>query len=539
LKIIADRLTCYFKNKFKFTEAEIGKGGESMSNLSFIPPATAKSVQDLQHTSSFEKKTESGPSIFEQFLQKADKKQFKTNFFMEKQDQSRPVEKKSKLELKKDEFKTADQSYGDKLESRSKPETAVDGRANNASQPQSEKEKVTAETEDNQDQEVETSVDGNQDQLAELLAHLAQAEAAIRGETQPETVQMAELAEAMADPELVEAIQGTAASSGEANGASIVNVAGINQIASKTGANDENIKLNLEGLTEVKTGGMEQLSQIIHQASENSPQSEGDFLANQGNSDGKDEIPESGKVSVNANLQVEDQTFSKATLTEKSLSQKEEGNPQFDGNQILAQHDQSSAKSGKVNLAVIQTRLAVNDTPEAKTDTPLLNAVATQPSFGTVSQTQVSGSETVNATNREELFSQIVEHAKVVVNNGDSEMEINLKPEHLGKLQLKVTIENDVVTAKFFAESQQVKEIIESNLNQLKQNLQENGMQVDTIMVSVGNHQGNEGFDQAAYNQEQFNNSGGRVAGINDDAVLETQESTPPAQSDTLIDLIA
>lgn len=514
-----------------------------MSNLSFIPPATAKSSQDLQHTSLFEKKTEFGPSSFEQYLQKADKNQFETKSFPERAEQSRPVEKNAKPERKKDQFKTEDQPYSDKLESQSK--TAADGGTKEASQSQiqdTRQEKVA--TKDEQGQKGEAITDGNQDQLAELLAHLAQAEAVIRGETQPETVQMVELAEAMADPELIESIQEAAVTSGS-NGeaklseAAIVNAGETNQASSKIEANAENIKANLETLTEGKTIGAEQFGQIIREASQDSSRSDGDSLANQGNSDGKGEISESGRVSVKTNLEVEDQTFSKLAFTESALSQKTETDAQLSGNRVLAQYHQSSAKTGKVNLAVIQTQLAVNDTPEVKAETPVLNTVVTQPSFGNVSQTQASGSEGVKSANREELFSQIVEHAKVVVNNGGSEMEINLKPEHLGKLQLKVTIENDVVTAKFFAESQQVKEIIESNLNQLKRNLQENGMQVDTIMVSVGNYQGNEGFDQAAYNREQFHNSESKFAGINDDAELEAQESTLPAQSDTLIDLIA
>lgn len=513
-----------------------------MTNLAFIPPATAKSTQDPQHTSSFEKKTEFGPGSFEQYLQNAEKKQSEIKSFQEKAEQSRPVKHQAKPEPKKDKFKTGEQPYSDKLESQSKPdrETAANVGTKEAPKSQTQntgREKVA--TKDEKGQKGEAMTDGEKDQLSALLAHFAQAEAVIRGETQPEAVQIAEVAEAMADPEMVEAVQGTVAFSGEANQASIVNVAGVSQVASKTEANVENIKSNLEGLTEVKTDGLEQFGQIFHQVSENSSQPDEDFLANQGNSNGKGEISESGKVSVKADLEAEDQIINKLAFTEDSLSQKTEAGIQADGNRVLARYDQSSAKTGKVNLAVIQTQLAVDDGPEVKDGTPVVNAVAAQPSFGNASQTQVSVSEGVNPVNREELFSQIVEHAKVVVNNGGSEMEINLKPEHLGKLQLKVTIENDVVTAKFFAESQQVKEIIESNLSQLKRNLQENGMQVDMIMVSVGNQQSNEGFDQAAYNRKQFHNSGGKIAGINDDAVFETQQSAPSVQRDTLIDLIA
>jgi flagellar hook-length control protein FliK len=126
-----------------------------------------------------------------------------------------------------------------------------------------------------------------------------------------------------------------------------------------------------------------------------------------------------------------------------------------------------------------------------------------------------------------------------MVNGGGSEMEISLKPEHLGKLQLKVTIENEIVTAKFITESQQVKEVIESNLGQLKRDLQANGMQVDTILVSVGYQQGNEGFEQASYNGERSDNFSGTGNIVADEGVLETEHPVPDLKGDRVIDLIA
>lgn len=525
-----------------------------MSNLSFIPPATAsKPAQDVQPPL-FSEKKEYGASSFEQFLESASKDQFKAEPSREKPERSRPAENNAKPEPKRDEFKTADRPYSDKLESRSKAdqEAAADGGAKEVSRPQAEntgQEKVAVEAEGDQDQKGETLVDGNQYHLSALLAHLAGTEAVIRGETQPETVQMAELAEATADPELVEAIQetGVAIESGEVkltemgSEIPIVNAMDRKQVSPDSGLNTENVKVNTEAPNGNKTVDLGDLSQIIPQASGNNSRSEGESLSKGGQNDGKGQVFEPVKVfqNIKVDAESENQAVNKLNFAEDTLAKKIETSAQLLGNRVLARYDQSSAKTGKVNLAVIQTQLAVNEAPKVKSETPVLNVVASQPSFGNATQIQTSGSEGVNSINREELFSQIVEHAKVVVNNGGGEMEISLKPEHLGKLQLKVTVENEVVTAKFIAESQQVKEIIESNLGQLKQNLRENGIQVDSIMVSVGNYQGGENFGQAAYNRERFNNFEGVAGAINDDSVLETGEPAPMARRDTLIDLIA
>ncbi len=83
------------------------------------------------------------------------------------------------------------------------------------------------------------------------------------------------------------------------------------------------------------------------------------------------------------------------------------------------------------------------------------------------------------------LTKQVNDNIKVFVTEGHSEIEIKLEPESLGKLSLKVVTEQGMMVAKFEAESQKVKEIIESNMNTLKRNLEEQGVKVQSLDVSV------------------------------------------------------
>lgn len=85
-----------------------------------------------------------------------------------------------------------------------------------------------------------------------------------------------------------------------------------------------------------------------------------------------------------------------------------------------------------------------------------------------------------------ELLNQVVEQAKVVIGQDKTEMVIHLKPDHLGKLELKVVTEQGIVAAKFVAENQQVKEIIETNMQQLKDSLQKQGINIEGVSVQVG-----------------------------------------------------
>lgn len=87
---------------------------------------------------------------------------------------------------------------------------------------------------------------------------------------------------------------------------------------------------------------------------------------------------------------------------------------------------------------------------------------------------------------RIEIFTQVVEKAKVLLSGDKSEMVIDLKPDHLGKLALKIATERGTVVAKFIAENEQVKAALESNMNLLKESLEKQGFSVQEFSVFVG-----------------------------------------------------
>jgi len=93
----------------------------------------------------------------------------------------------------------------------------------------------------------------------------------------------------------------------------------------------------------------------------------------------------------------------------------------------------------------------------------------------------------IPVTNKE-IVEQVVEKAKVVLSGDKSEMVIDLKPEHLGKLELKIVTERGMVVAKFVAENEQVKAALESNMNMLKESLEKQGFLVEGFSVTVGDN---------------------------------------------------
>lgn len=86
------------------------------------------------------------------------------------------------------------------------------------------------------------------------------------------------------------------------------------------------------------------------------------------------------------------------------------------------------------------------------------------------------------------IVNQVSENLNTAIKSGATEIRIQLRPESLGEVQLKIKVEGDVVTARIQVESQQVKHIVESNLQNLKDSLSQQHLQAGSLEVSVGDH---------------------------------------------------
>ncbi|MGM0370142.1 MAG: flagellar hook-length control protein FliK [Bacillota bacterium] len=67
---------------------------------------------------------------------------------------------------------------------------------------------------------------------------------------------------------------------------------------------------------------------------------------------------------------------------------------------------------------------------------------------------------------------------------------MQLEPEFLGKMQIKIGVEDGSVTAKILAESNQIKDLLSGDLAKLKSNLEQKGIEIDQFDVSVGYQEG-------------------------------------------------
>lgn len=112
-----------------------------------------------------------------------------------------------------------------------------------------------------------------------------------------------------------------------------------------------------------------------------------------------------------------------------------------------------------------------------------------------------------------DVINQIVEQIKIQVTQETNSIELQLYPEHLGKIQIHVVSKEGVMTARIVAETEAAKQAIESGLSNLKEALQNQNLKVDAVEVMVSttgfehNQDSNQAFDdkQTSSNRRKIN----------------------------------
>lgn len=109
-------------------------------------------------------------------------------------------------------------------------------------------------------------------------------------------------------------------------------------------------------------------------------------------------------------------------------------------------------------------------------------------------------------TTEQSVVNQLTEKIHHIASSGDTEIRIQLRPESLGDVKLAIRMEGDIVVARIQVENQQVKQIVENNLQSLKDALAEQNLQAGSFDVNVGQGWGRqpEQFSQTWKNQGNF-----------------------------------
>lgn len=88
----------------------------------------------------------------------------------------------------------------------------------------------------------------------------------------------------------------------------------------------------------------------------------------------------------------------------------------------------------------------------------------------------------------ESIMEQVNEMLKVTMKDDMTEMEIQLHPASLGNVRVQVSSKDGMITASFVTQNETVKAALESQIVTLKDNLNEQGIKVEAVEVTVASH---------------------------------------------------
>ena len=96
----------------------------------------------------------------------------------------------------------------------------------------------------------------------------------------------------------------------------------------------------------------------------------------------------------------------------------------------------------------------------------------------------------------QDIMNQIMDHMKINLKADVQELQMQLHPASLGTVNVQIASKDGAVTAHFTTQNETVRAVIETQLIQLKQQFEEQGIKVDAVEVTVANHQYGEQFSQ-------------------------------------------
>ena len=180
-----------------------------------------------------------------------------------------------------------------------------------------------------------------------------------------------------------------------------------------------------------------------------------------GGSKGDEKVSSTGD-----NVKVE----SKDTRQEKTISQSTIGMKYADANL-----DATKSKSLEAIKANGEVQVLNNNGAGGGNNKSILNTKAA-----------ISENTIYKAPIESRVIDQIINRLSIRSNGSQSEVKIQLDPPSLGRVRMNIITSGDGVRTVIIAENQAVKQVIESNLSQLRDSMLSQGLKLDGFSVFVG-----------------------------------------------------
>lgn len=225
------------------------------------------------------------------------------------------------------------------------------------------------------------------------------------------------------------------------------------------------------------------------------------------------------KLLIDQQMSKEGSAMNEAQILPFEQAQAEAGEVMEDGEvPVIVKEDANMQETQNAEMAQDSTEGIVENKETGKNEDSLFQQQQqNMQSFQNMSdeiaemaqESKLSGSATPNT---ESILKQLADYVKIQNGKELTEMELQLHPASLGTVRVMLSTKGGVVTAQLTTENEVVKNAIESQVSQLKLNLEEQGVKVEAIEVSVASHQLERNLEQNAgeqHNQEKADETNG------------------------------
>lgn len=124
-------------------------------------------------------------------------------------------------------------------------------------------------------------------------------------------------------------------------------------------------------------------------------------------------------------------------------------------------------------------------------------------------ETPVAATEPLSQVDTQNIIRQINDYMRLNVSGPETSLEMQLNPANLGRVGINISVREGAVTAQIAVENATVKQALESQMVTLRENMNNQGLKVEAVEVTIASHEFEQNLENGAPTGQQQSQPGG------------------------------
>ncbi len=220
---------------------------------------------------------------------------------------------------------------------------------------------------------------------------------------------------------------------------------------------------------------------------------------------------------------VEEDVINDVEVEEPQVQEEEQAvAPEKQETQEVIQNETSTNSDTKQEFKQNESKMEMKDS----SDTVNINAVRPEDFAARLTEDL---SARVGERQAITIVRQVVEQISMQTKQGMTTMELQLYPAHLGRVTVQLVSKDGNITAQITAETEAAKNALETQLTLLKENLNNQGLKIESVEVTIASHAFEQNMQGEKQHEEQSGskNRGKRALNILNESIVTENEPQP------------